>query len=223
MNVYFLVEGKTERKVYPKWLAYLAPNLKRVDSPADVTINNYFLISGGGYPGILDNHLLNSVADVNNLGSFDFLVLIIDTDDQSPEEKIEEVEQFVESKNITLTACQLIVIPQVICMETWFLGNRKIYSRVPPTAECSLYSNHYDVSQYDPELMKKFDTHNGSNADFHYEYLKVMLQSKNIRYSKSNPQGVHEAHYVDELKNRIESDSSVLKSLSQLFALFDRI
>lgn len=223
MNVYFLVEGKTERKVYPKWLSSLVPDLKRVDNPVDVDLNNYYLISGGGYPSLLNNHLIDSVADVNNVGRFDLLVLVIDTDDQSTDEKIAEVKQFVKDNNIKLEACRLVIVPQVICMETWFLGNNKIYPRVSPTAECSSFANHYNISKYDPELMKKPSSHIGSNADFHYEYLKVILKSKNIRYSKNHPQEVHEAHYINELKNRIKSDPAALKSMARLFAFFDEI
>lgn len=41
MNVYIFVEGKTERKVYPSWLAQLVPHLSKVDRPALVRQNNY--------------------------------------------------------------------------------------------------------------------------------------------------------------------------------------
>ena len=223
MNVYFLVEGKTERKVYPKWLAHLTPKIQKVDNPTDVVDNQYYLISGGGYPGMLDNHFLDSVADVNQSGQFDYLVLILDTDDQMPDEKITEVEQFIQEKSIKLFTCKLVIIPQVICMETWFLGNGKIYSRVPPNAECAVYANHYDVANSDPELMRKQGSFNGTNADFHYEYLKTMLRAKNIRYSKANPQAVHEAYYLDELKNRVATDSTALNSLGNLFKFFTQI
>lgn len=41
MNIYFLVEGKrTERKVYPAWLAYLLPELQRVQSYDEVFISH---------------------------------------------------------------------------------------------------------------------------------------------------------------------------------------
>jgi hypothetical protein len=35
VNLYFLVEGTTERKIYPKWLETLLPNYTRVYSPRD--------------------------------------------------------------------------------------------------------------------------------------------------------------------------------------------
>jgi len=223
VNIYFLVEGKTEQKVYPQWLSYLVPKLKRVSNPSEAVDDNYYLISGGGFPSILDNHLVDSVEDVNALGNFDFLILVIDTDEMTESEKIEEVNQFIESEHIILKNCELLVIPQVVCMETWFLGNRKIYSRNPQDAECADYSNHYDVSKNDPELMKKPNDFIGTNAIYHYNYLKTMLNAKNIRYSKSNPQEVGKSHYIDELKNRIESDTFSLKSLQTLFRFLDNI
>lgn len=36
MNIYFLVEGKAEGKIYPQWLTYLVPELKRVKYHDDV-------------------------------------------------------------------------------------------------------------------------------------------------------------------------------------------
>jgi len=223
VNVYFLVEGKTERKVYPKWIAHFVPKLKRVNSPEEVITDNYFLISGNGYPSILDNFLVDSVEDVNSVGRFDYLVLVIDTDNQSINEKIAEVELFIKEKNINLKQCQLQIIPQVICMETWFLGNRKIYTRVPPNAECSFYSKHYDISNNDPELMNKPSGHTETNAGFHYDYLKAMLEPAHIKYSKSRPHGVGDAHYIDELKKRIKEQPESLKSMRGLFDFFEDV
>ena len=65
MNIYFLVEGKTELKVYPQWLSHLTPNLSRIHFAQDVNTNNYFLISGIGYLRLLDVALVNSVEEVN--------------------------------------------------------------------------------------------------------------------------------------------------------------
>jgi len=53
MNWYFLVEGKTERKIYPQWISYLMPHLSRIDSPGEAQNNHYYLISGGGFPSLL--------------------------------------------------------------------------------------------------------------------------------------------------------------------------
>lgn len=74
MNLYFLVEGLTEKKVYPKWLSYLLPTFTRVDIPEDASQNNYYLISGGGFPSLLDNHLRSSLDDIEYSGNYDFLI-----------------------------------------------------------------------------------------------------------------------------------------------------
>ena len=221
MNIYFLVEGKTERKVYPKWLAHLAPHLERVDAPSDATNNNYYLISGGGFPSILDNHLVASVSDVNAAGNYDYLVLAIDADDISANEKEEEVRRFVSSNNIVLDSCKLIVMPQVVCMETWFLGNRRIYSRNPSSKETASFTKRYDIAKYDPEKMLQPEGYSGSIGDYHFQYLKMMLHEKNIHYSKSQPHGVIESYYIEELRSRIKSDKDCLASLRGFFVFLE--
>jgi len=45
MNVYSLVEGKTEKKVYPRWLSHLLPGLKQVQRYDEVEHHNYYLFS----------------------------------------------------------------------------------------------------------------------------------------------------------------------------------
>lgn len=223
MNLYILVEGKTEGKIYPKWLSHLLPSFNRVDSPEDAIEKNYYLISCGGYPGILDNYLAISVADVNNSNKFSHLIIVIDTDNLSSEEKTKEVYDYIEENNIQLINCELTIITQTVCMETWFLGNKKIYSRNPQNTKCSKFSNYFNTSEGDPETMLKDPDYQGTNANFHFEYLKAMLREKNIRYSKSHPQGVGEEHYLKKLQNRLEEDKNSLSTMRNLFNFLDKI
>ncbi|MCP4148643.1 MAG: hypothetical protein GY757_12930 [bacterium] len=89
MNLYFLVEGRrTEAKVYPKWLEHLLPELKRVYHCDHIAGNNYFLISGGGYPSIY-HHLKNAVHDVNAISGYDYLILCLDSEVYPPEGPLE--------------------------------------------------------------------------------------------------------------------------------------
>lgn len=224
MNVYFLVEGETERKVYPKWLAYLAPQLKRVDFPSDVLEDNYYLISGGGFPSILDNHLVDSAADVNASGKFDYFVLALDTDDVSATEKVEEVKEFITNHNVVFNNCEVVILPQVVCMETWFLGNRRIYARNPSSAEVSSFTGHYNIAQDDPEKMRQPEGYSGSIGDYHFHYLKTMLREKKITssYRKSKPRGVTEPYYIDELRSRIRLDRNCLHSLQDFLIFLER-
>lgn len=223
MSLYVLVEGKTEGVVYPQWLSYLLSSFDRISVPSDAVERNYYLISCGGYPGILDNFLKNSIGDVNESANFTHLVVVIDSDDLSAEEKTKEVYDYILENEIELINCKLVVIAQTVCMETWFLGNRKIYSRNSQDVDCSRFANHFDVSRNDPEEMQKYSDYKGTNADFHFSYLKKMLREKNIRYSKSRPQGVGEKHYVDELQKRVRGGDGSLKSLGYFFDFIDEL
>lgn len=120
MNLYILVEGKTERHVYPKWLEYLVPHLKQVNAFDEVTHDSFYLISAMGYPQILD-HVRNAVEDINGVGSYDYFIVALDADDVDVEERIREVQEVVSETAIN---AELKVIVQKRCMETWFLGNR---------------------------------------------------------------------------------------------------
>ena len=96
MNAYVIVEGsRTEMKVYPKWLALIAPKLKRVDHPSDIVDNNYFLFSGGGIPSIY-NHIANAVEDILEINSkgtskIDYLLVCIDTEYETREYILKQI------------------------------------------------------------------------------------------------------------------------------------
>jgi hypothetical protein len=81
MNLYFLVEGKTERKVYPRWIDYLMPHLTRISTPTEATQDNYFLISGGGYPHLLDKQLGDSVKDIQETGNYNHFIVVLDAEE----------------------------------------------------------------------------------------------------------------------------------------------
>lgn len=224
MNIYFLVEGITELKVYPQWLSHLAPCLSRVDFAQDANINNYYLISGLGYPRLLDIELVNSVEEINEWANYDYLVLVIDSDDMSEQEKIDEIYQFIKDNNIILnSSCQLQIIVQKSCMETWFLGNKKAYIKsVGKHSDFYHHAKFYDVSKQDPESMDKPEHFGDSISIYHETYLRKMLAEKNIRYSKSTPREVGEAHYLNQLKKRV-SDTQHLISLKNLFNFCETI
>lgn len=205
MNVYFLLEGKrTEAKVYPAWLGHLVPNLKKVQWHHEIEKNNYCVFSGNGYPSLLDNHLRNSIEDVNDAGNFDYLVVCLDADDVSVDEIKDEVLSFVENENIELIdSTELVIIVQNKCIETWFLGNIKMFKRSPSSSKLMDYYNHYNVKDNDPELMLKPINNIGSTSDFHFNYLRELLKERSVSYTKKNPKGVVEEKYLDELMKRI--------------------
>ena len=210
MNIYFLVEGRrTEKKVYPKWLKHLIPELIEINDPFAVETNNFYVFNGNGFPSILDNHLKNAVEDINTIGKFQYLVMCIDADEVNVAERTQEVYTFIKEKAINLHATtKFVLIIQNRCIETWCLANRKVYKRNPSEALLQEYTNFYDVSNDDPELMGKLDDFT-THAQFHAAYLKEMLYERKISYSKSNPRGITEATYLKELITRARETNHI--------------
>ena len=217
MNVYFLVEGKTEKKIYPRWLEQLLPTLTRIQVASDVQENNYYLISGGGYPQLLETHLPNAIDEINESGQYDYFVISLDADEVTVEERIREVEQKISEKKLQLRNCQLQIIVQNRCIETWFMGNRKVFPR-NPTGQFTPFFRFYDVSKDDPEQMGKTKEAMGTIAQFHKIYLKKMLAEKNINYSETIPHAVGESDYLEQLQERVKICPSHLKTLQCFFS-----
>lgn len=204
MNIYFLVEGKkTEIKVYPKWLTILIPELERVNFFDEVIQNNYYIFSGNGYPSLLNNHLKNSILDINKQKQYDYFVVCLDADDIQVEERKKEITDFMIQENIKLNKkTKLEIIVQNKCFETWFLGNPKIFKSNPRSEflkECVLF---YNIKINDPELMEKLKGYENSVSDFHTTYLREMLAERKVSYSKNKPNEVVEKYYLDELIKR---------------------
>lgn len=211
MNLYFLVEGKTERIIYPKWLEILLPNYSRINNAYDVQNNHYYLISGGGYPSLLDNHLADSIAEVDDCGCYDYLVLCLDCDDKSPQQAVEEVENFIKQKGLVINSpCQLKIIPQHKTIETWCLANSKIYPRHNQSSDFQEFAQFYNVMLDDPENMLKPKNYLGTIADYHFRYLSTMLREQNVSYTKSNPIVVTASTYIQQLQKRINETEHLL-------------
>ncbi len=98
MNIYFLVEGKTEAKVYPAWLSYLAPNFEKGDFFEDVCENTYKIVNANGQP--LYPEISDAVNEVNSVGRYDFLVICLDAEENGADELKDDISQFLEKENI---------------------------------------------------------------------------------------------------------------------------
>lgn len=203
MNIYFLVEGRrTEKKVYPLWLNILIPELTEVKNAFLVDKNNFYIFSGNGYPSLLNNHLRNSIEDINIIDKFDYFVICLDADEITVKQRINEVKNFIKKENIILNSTtKFEIIVQNRCIETWFLANSKVYKRNPNNVLLKEFNDFYNVAVNDPELMGKladYETH----AVFHEVYLSEMLAERNIHYSKKNPHAVTSPNYLNELIKR---------------------
>lgn len=221
MNIYLLVEGRrSEKKVYPRWLSYLLPGLKQVRNFDEVKNHNYYLFNSNGYPSILDD-IKNAAEDINNCGKYAYLVVCLDADESTVEEKEEEINEIFQPGFLELKA-ELVIIVQNRCFETWFLGNRKVFPRNPQDEIFREYCKFYNVSIKDPEMMPNFAGFNRV-AQFHVDYLERMLREKGIRYTKRNPGNAGEPHYIEALKKRIENNPDHLKTLNYFFQFCESI
>ena len=221
MNVYILVEGKrTEKKVYPAWLSILTPHLKKVDIAGDVSDDNYYLISGEGYPSLL-SHLKNAIEEVNEISKFQYLVLCLDAEEETVQGRIDEINTYLKREKCILQHAELVIVVQNPCFETWFLGNRKLFKRQPQSPELCRYIRFYNVSEEDPEEMPALVDHM-TRAQFHVAYLREMFEERNISYSKRNPGELCETRFLTELIKRNE-ETSHISSFREFLNLCDMI
>lgn len=216
MNLYIVVEGdRTETQVYPAWLNLLLPDYVRINDAWQVTDNNYYLLSGGGIPNIYD-HIANSVLEINNINKqssnkYDYLVVCIDTEECSKGEEEKIIRQKLAAKRVKLIDAKLVVIEHQVCMESWFLGNRKVFKKNPQNQRLLEYIEFYNVAEQNPELMNTINSEDfTTKAQFHFDYLKKMLAERNMRYSKNNTTEVQKSDYLNELINRCTTTKDLL-------------
>ena len=220
MNLYFLLEGKrTEPRIYPKWFEFLLPSYARIKDPYSVESNQYYMISGMGFPSLLHNHLKNSIDEVNEIDKYDYLVIVLDSEEENVEFRINEVNKFIENNNLELN-CRLKIIVQHRCIETWLLGNKKVFARQPSSTVLVKYIQHYNVYENDPENCHKYEIFS-TTADFHLSYLKLMLKERNISYTKKYPRDTAEVYYLEQLINRTKNGH--IKSFKDLMNFCEKI
>ncbi|MEG4285955.1 hypothetical protein QUB68_22750 [Microcoleus sp. A006_D1] len=192
MNLYFVFEGKTEAIVYKKWLSVLLPELTEVDSFDAVIQNNYYYESDMGVPSCY-RVTANAIQEINLFPKYDYLVLFTDADRFTVSEKKAEADGQIKSElkdkpfKTQPENCKLEVIVQKVCMETWFLGNRKFFVRNPQHNEIlKQYIKYFDVSQGNPEDLASEFVQNEENtkdifgyktkALFHEGYLREIFK-----------------------------------------------
>lgn len=202
MNVYVLVEGRrTEKIVYRSWLTSLFGQLKEVQRVEDIESDNLYVLAGNGYPSYLDR-IESSVEDIREHGRIDHFLVCVDAEESPIEEKIEEVRQL--ATGIESTHTQLHIIVHDCCIETWFLGNKKIVARFPQDLCLGRYKAFYDVVTYDPERMPKFEEF-VTRPQFHFAYLRRVFRERRLFYSKQNPAAVKDLTYFHELERRFRT------------------
>ncbi|MDJ0555180.1 MAG: hypothetical protein QNJ68_12210 [Microcoleaceae cyanobacterium MO_207.B10] len=226
MNIYFLLEGRsTEKKNYQSWLKYLLPELTKVKLYHQANHNNYCLVSAHGYPSIIHEYIPDAIAKIQETDKYNYLVICLDAEEETVASKKQEIENFIVKNDLRLKLGKVkpISIIQNRCIETWLLGNRKMFdSRQPLEKPLSDYAQYYDVSVKDPELMGNY-SQDYNHAQFHFSYLKEIFAAKNTYYSKKNPRDAQSQSYLDELINRLTSDLEHLKTFQYFIDFCQKI
>ncbi len=224
MNLYFLVEGRrTEKKVYQSWISQVFSDLKKADLISEVRRDNYRLFSIEGNTDRVDN-IERALAEINRHNSsaaeegrepFDHLFICLDAEDVGFEIRLAQIESLVAGK-VEPTHCHAIV--HCCCIETWFLGNRKMMKRNPQSERLRRWKEFYDVSVNCPESMECHSDFR-VKAEFHLEYLKEMLRERGLSYSKYKPNVVLKNTYLRALVGRYEKTGH-LQSFGRLVTVW---
>lgn len=227
MNYYFLVEGsKTEPALYPKILSIFCPKYTEVKSVNEITQNCYYIFAGFGYPNVVKSKLLEAVKQVCYLNTqtnikIDKLVIVVDVDrfrtinrlNQSVTDHLRPYSDKLQEAHIDV---HLVI--QNRCIESWFLGNRKIFP-VTYSDYFAQFANYYNVSLLNPEDMTSPDK--SSDSQYASKYLSEMLRQNNKKYNKNYIDDIITEEYVKEVYNRYKDGD--LKSFRTFLDLVENM
>ncbi len=218
MNIYLVVEGKrSEPKIYRQWIRYINPEYTIIDYFQDVKENNVYILTGGGYPSYFDR-IKAGANDVSKHPLYDMLVIAIDSENMSYEEKRNEI---IKETKLDSYKIEYKIIIQHFCLETWGLGNQSIVPRSSTADQIRKYRNIFDVLTSDPELLPPLNE-DVNRAQFAEKYLKALLAetSPKLRYSKRNPSALLQEDYFDKIRSRFY-DTGHIKSFEDFLKAFE--
>mgnify|MGYP001337878901 CR=1 FL=1 len=156
-------------------------------------------------PNIIDN----AIEDVNNILQFDRLVITVDAEEMTRQEKIDEIKQFLGNKKCRV---EIRIVIQFFCFEAWALGNQKIIKRNPSSTKLRKYRNFYDVRLKDPELLPEKKDEELTRSQFAEKYLRIALNDRfrNLTYRKNDPKALLHEKYFNELVKRLTTTSHIM-------------
>jgi hypothetical protein len=203
MNIHIVTEGAVgEKAVYRHWIPLVNPELTYVSHISETQNNNFSILSGGGYPRYLEI-IDTAIADVNDMHNIDRLVIAVDSEEMSYQEKLDEIEQHIKNSKCHV---EIKIIIQHFCLETWALGNRIMMSRKIKNEKLRTYVRLFNVRINDPELLPSHNQEKMNRAQFALKYLKLAMNEKykQLSYSKSNPGALLNDKYFARVKERLE-------------------
>lgn len=226
MNLYFLVEGMTEKRVYPLWIRARIPQLTEVKRADQVVHNQFYCFSSGGFPSILQD-IAPAVEEIHDIGRYDYLVIVLDADELTREERMQEVQEVFKRQHLTLGQVKLQVTIQNRCFETWCMGNRAFYRQIDQTYKAwKPCQSFYDCHTRDPEQMTRDPNHGRCHtiSQYHAHYLKQLFAANQVPYTKGRRAGgiVGTADYLKQLYQRVH-ETKHQYSLGNFLSFLDQV
>lgn len=208
MGKYVVVEGMTEKFVYCDWIKYCNNKYEcHFDIASIKGANDVYILSGNGYPQILDI-IKDAVTDVNSLDEFDELIVSIDSEDSTFQEKYDEIDAYIKSQSIVKP---YKIIIQHFSLEAWALGNQLLFKRHPHDPLLRTYINLFDVRVNNPENLPAKPDEGLNRAQFAVKYLKALFRERfrNAGYNKANPVLLRNKKYYARLVDRYQSTGHI--------------
>ena len=168
-----------------------------------------------------------TITDINRYGNIDRLVLVFDADDVRIGKRYRMAIQAIKSYPGGLK-CPFNIFLVNHCFETWLLGNRDMYPKGRIPYEFEPFDEYYNVSTHDPEKMMGVREYLTTSL-FHAEYLRQMLLTQKVVYSKRNPGAVCTRAYLEALRKRVvaldenHKPEGHLNSLKRFFDFLDKL
>jgi len=219
MNIYVVVEGETATKeLYKSWIGYVNPKLKPINYVHEFSQNNFYVLAGYGQPRYW-GQIEAAIDDANKIHDIDRLVISLDSEEMSFEDKLHEVKE-----RVSQIGCRVEVkyVIQHFCLETWLLGNKAMF-RTGPQDEILLDClKIYDIRSHDPELLPSHPKLGLNRANFAFRYLKAGIRDKfnNKKYYNKRDAGVTlEQGYYSQVKKSLEHNKHV-KSFGDFLTAF---
>ncbi|MEM9213436.1 MAG: hypothetical protein AAGD25_03730 [Cyanobacteria bacterium P01_F01_bin.150] len=97
----------------------------------------------------------NAIDKIKEVNKYDYLVICIDADEENILERQGYVQQVIADRCVDLGSTKLKVIVQNRCIETWLLGNRKIFNSKQPL-EYPL-SEYLNIMMFRKKILKAWE------------------------------------------------------------------
>jgi len=202
--------------LYKSWITYVNPNITYVDFIEHITNNNFSIVHSHGNPYYFRT-IDRAIDDVNDHGNIKRLVISVDSEDMSFQDKQSEISSYLTNKPCSAS---IFIIVQHFCIETWALGNKRACPANPNHQSLLTFKNLFDVRVSDPELLPSYPPLNLNRAQFAAVYLRSMLQARNMHlsYNKSRPKPLRHSTYFNQISLRHQTTNHIASFSSFLNA-----